>query len=119
MGERIIPTFITSYAQALEASEKIRELAPAYILSPHYGLLSGADAKSFPAKSREASERVADFVMKRHRSGKTDAEIVNDYLDEYYYRIIQPSGKQPFAATLVNAEAMIPRLIAELERPAG
>jgi glyoxylase-like metal-dependent hydrolase (beta-lactamase superfamily II) len=114
-GTDIIPTFITSYAQALEAAENIRELAPVFILSPHHGVVSGTDAKTFPAKSKEASERFADFVMKRHRAGKTKAEIIEDYLDEYYYRVIYRTGKQPLAAMLANVEAMIPRLIAELE----
>jgi glyoxylase-like metal-dependent hydrolase (beta-lactamase superfamily II) len=113
-NSEIIPTFITIYRQALAAAEKIREIAPAYILSPHHGLLEGEEARAFPQKSREASERFADFVMKRHRAGLSYEQIIADYLDEYYYRVLKPMGKQPLAAALANAEAMIPRVIAEL-----
>jgi glyoxylase-like metal-dependent hydrolase (beta-lactamase superfamily II) len=113
-GTEIDPTFITSYTQSLEAIEQIKEIAPPFILSPHHGIIFGADAKAFPERAKEANERFANFVMKRFNSGKTEAEIMQDYLDEYYDKLIKPTGKQPLAAVIANAEAMIPRLIAEL-----
>jgi glyoxylase-like metal-dependent hydrolase (beta-lactamase superfamily II) len=110
----INPTFITGYAQALNASKQIKEIGARYILTPHYGLISGKEALNFPDKTRTANEAFADFIMSRHNRGLTDEEILRDYLAEYYEKLIRPTGKQPLAAVLANVRVTIPRLITEL-----
>ncbi|MDR1068263.1 MAG: MBL fold metallo-hydrolase [Clostridiales Family XIII bacterium] len=111
----VVPTFITSYAQSLDAASRMEEIAAPSILSPHYGLLSGDDALLFPARAREACEVFADFVLSRHQSGMTYDEIVRAIHTAYYDALLLPTGKQPLAAFITNAKAVIPRLIAELE----
>jgi len=115
IGDTVDPTFITSYTQALVAAEKMKETGAQYILMPHFGLIEGDAALSFPNMARESIESFADFVMSRHRSGLSYEEILRDYLTEYYDNLIKPTGKQPLAAVLANAKVMIPRVIAELE----
>jgi glyoxylase-like metal-dependent hydrolase (beta-lactamase superfamily II) len=114
----INPTFITSYKQALTAANQMKEIGAAHIITPHFGLISGADAREFPDKARETIETFADFVMSRHNLGLSEDEILRDYLTEYYDKLVKPTGKQPMPAVLANARAMIPRLICELENSA-
>jgi glyoxylase-like metal-dependent hydrolase (beta-lactamase superfamily II) len=114
-GKQINPTFITGYAQALSVSKQMKEIGAKYILTPHYGLISGTEALEFPDKTRAANEAFAEFVMSRHNRGLTEDEILRDYFAEYYEKLIRPTGKQPLPAVLANVRVMIPRLITELE----
>jgi glyoxylase-like metal-dependent hydrolase (beta-lactamase superfamily II) len=109
-----IPTFITSYAQSIEAANRMEEIDAPFLLTPHYGLLSGDDAALFPRRAREACEAFADFVLSRHKHGKSNDEIIRDVQADYYDVFLRPTGKQPLAAFITNAKAVIPRLIAEL-----
>ncbi|MDR0817541.1 MAG: MBL fold metallo-hydrolase [Clostridiales Family XIII bacterium] len=109
------PAYIVSYAQSLKAIDLIDELNPSHILSPHFGLVTGDEAQSYAKRAREATEESAEFILSRHRAGKSEYEILEDYTEHYYNMDLKKTGEQPEAAFIINTKAMIPRLIREHE----
>jgi glyoxylase-like metal-dependent hydrolase (beta-lactamase superfamily II) len=114
IGDAVYPGFLSDYDQAIETIERIKTLAPAHILSPHHGVLSGEDAKNFPMVAKVAAESTYDFVLSRHRAGMGRDKILEDYRVEMFDKLIGPSGLQPVEAFMVNAEVMVDRLIADV-----
>jgi glyoxylase-like metal-dependent hydrolase (beta-lactamase superfamily II) len=112
-GDIVWPSFMTSYRDSLTAIDFVERLAPAYLLLPHSGLVSGEDAKAYPAIVREETKQKADFILSRHRAGMTEEDIIRDFVTEYYDAIIRETGLQTEESFTANAEALIPRLIAE------
>jgi glyoxylase-like metal-dependent hydrolase (beta-lactamase superfamily II) len=114
-GDVVWPAFLTSYRDSLESIALVERLAPEHLLLPHAGLISGGEAKAYPAAVREETERKADFVMSRHNAGMSDDEIADEFTTAYFYGAIMDTGMQPIESFAANAHALIPRLIAERE----
>lgn len=112
-GDIVWPSFVTSYRDSLAAIDLIERLGPKHLLLPHSGLLSGEDAKAYPDIIREETEQKAAFILSRHRDGMTEAEIIRDFIEEYFEGLIRATGLQTEESFTANAEALIPRLIAE------
>ncbi|MDR0596746.1 MAG: MBL fold metallo-hydrolase [Clostridiales Family XIII bacterium] len=112
-GDIVWPSFMTSCRDSLAAIDLIEKLAPCHLLLPHSGLLSGEGAKAFPAHIRRETREKAEFILSRHHSGMDEDSIVRDFTREYYDGVIRATGMQTKESFVANAEALIPRLIAE------
>jgi len=106
--------FLVSYKEALLTIEMIRQLAPRYILSPHYRVLTESESAEYPNKAKKEATETADFILSRHKAGASFDEIYSDFVEKYYNQTIRSSGYQPRFAFEVNAKALIPRLIEEM-----
>jgi glyoxylase-like metal-dependent hydrolase (beta-lactamase superfamily II) len=116
-GGIVWPAFLTSYRDSLASIALLERLAPEHLLLPHAGLISGAEAKAYPALVREETEAKADFILSRHRAGMSEDDIAKDFIQEYFDGLIRDTGLQPRESFEANAYIMIPRLIAEAECP--
>ncbi|MDR0520040.1 MAG: MBL fold metallo-hydrolase [Clostridiales Family XIII bacterium] len=113
LGDIIWPSFMSSCRDSLASIDLIERLAPDYLLLPHSGLLSGDDAKAYPARIREETLQKSEFILSRHRSGMPENDIVEAFVKEYFDGIIRATGVQTEESFVANAEALVPRLIAE------
>jgi glyoxylase-like metal-dependent hydrolase (beta-lactamase superfamily II) len=114
-GGILLPAFLTSYRDSLKSIDLVEQLAPEHLLLPHAGLMSGDEAKTYPAAIRGEAERKADFILSRHREGMSADDIAKDYIEEYYDGLIRATGLQTRESFTANAYALIPRLIAEYD----
>jgi glyoxylase-like metal-dependent hydrolase (beta-lactamase superfamily II) len=108
-------SYIVSYRQTQQTIDGIDDLAPAYLISPHHGLVSGTEAEAYAGKAREAAAESAGFILSCYREGKSSDEIIAAYTEKYYNLDLLKSGLQPEYAFMINTTAMIPRLIREYE----
>lgn len=109
----IMPAFMSSYQATLDSIAFLEQLRAKHIHIPHQGVVSGAETEGFFAKCREAAEEHAEFVLEAYRNGHDPEEIAKLYQAKYFTGIV--AGIQPEAAFVVNAQAMIPRLLQEME----
>jgi glyoxylase-like metal-dependent hydrolase (beta-lactamase superfamily II) len=107
----VFPTFIVSYRDSLDAIARAEGLAPRRILISHSGPESGNGVAEYFKDARAAAEEVAEWVLGEHGLGKGMDEIMRDYTAKFYTNRIDKY--QPAKAFMLNAEAMIPRLIRE------
>jgi glyoxylase-like metal-dependent hydrolase (beta-lactamase superfamily II) len=115
-GDTIWPAFLTSYHDSLDSIALLERLAPDHLLLSHAGLISGDDAKAYPAAIREETKQKADFIMSRHNAGMSNDEIADEFITAYFYGAIKETGMQPIESFEANIHALIPRLIAEWEQ---
>jgi glyoxylase-like metal-dependent hydrolase (beta-lactamase superfamily II) len=109
----VLPAFLTSYRDSQDAIALVERLAPEHLLLPHAGLISGAEAKAYPSRVREESEKQAYFILSRHRAGMSEEDIVTEYISEHFDKHIRDTGLQPRESFAANAHVLVPRLIAE------
>jgi amidohydrolase len=114
-GDVVWPAFLTSYRDALDSTALIERLAPEHLLLPHAGLISGDEAKAYPAAMREETKRKADFVLSRHNAGMPSEKIEEEFITAYFDGVIKATGMQSRESFAVNAHELVPRLIAEQE----
>jgi glyoxylase-like metal-dependent hydrolase (beta-lactamase superfamily II) len=114
-GGEVIPAFIVSYRDAMQAIERVESLAPQHILLSHstFGVTSDEAVNDFLREARAAAQAAADTILMTHKQGKDFKEILDEYREKFY--IGSCRLYQPLDAFLSNTRAMIPRLIAEAE----
>lgn len=113
-GDRgVLTAFIIGYRMSLDAIDRCEAVGAARLLIPHSGLLTGDAAATFFSRSRAAAEKTADFILRCHRQGMDDEAIVRAYTAACFTP--ERARLQPREAFLLNARAMIPRLIREWE----
>lgn len=108
----VMTSFITSYHDALQAIETCMQQNAATIIPSHSLALAGAEMQQFWASVQEGMEIVRVQVLEWLDAGLSVEEIVQAYKQEWYnpeYEAVQPE-----AAFMLNAQAMIPRLLREL-----
>jgi glyoxylase-like metal-dependent hydrolase (beta-lactamase superfamily II) len=110
----LFPAFIVSYKDSMDAIARAESMAPQRILVSHSGPECGDAAAKYFKDARATAEEVAEWILREHRLGKSIDEITRDYTARFYTNRI---GKyQPSNAFMLNAEAMIPKLIEEYEK---
>jgi glyoxylase-like metal-dependent hydrolase (beta-lactamase superfamily II) len=112
-GDILWPAFLTSYRDSLESIALVERLAPGHLLLPHAGLISGEEAKDYPAAIRRETEAKAGFILSRRRAGMPEDDIAKEFIAEYFDGLIRDTGLQPRESFEANAHILIPRLLAE------
>lgn len=111
---KVSPAFITGYRDTLDSIAKCAALAPKSILLSHSPLIAGADAGRFWDYAKQAAEDVFHFVRQGHEQGLPAEEIIEQYRARWYPALF--ADVQPEIAFMMNAEAMVPRLLKEIEQ---
>jgi glyoxylase-like metal-dependent hydrolase (beta-lactamase superfamily II) len=107
------PAFVVSYRDSVETIKRAQRMAPQRILISHFGPESGDGATRYLKDALAAAESAAEWILAEHRSGKDVDEIARAYVAEFYER---RAAKYPISeAVMMNALAMVPRLIEESE----
>lgn len=111
----VTPCFIVGYGMTLDSIERSRQLRAERVLVSHTGLVPDGDVELFFNKSRQAVEEAVDLLVEMHESGCDDDAIIDALLQKYY---IGSADLQPKRAFVLNAQALIPRVLQELgKRP--
>ncbi|QDR81645.1 MBL fold metallo-hydrolase [Sporomusa termitida] len=101
----VYPGFITSYTDAIDSIYKCRAANPRFIISPHLGLLSAAEAAGYWDKCLTAIGDTRKFILGLFAQGYTNEEILTAY--EKNFRDEESRLEQPFSAFALNAQGMI------------
>lgn len=104
----ILPSYLVGYQMAIESIEKVEKLDITSILVPHYGLLEGADAKSFLANMKYSAEKNALELLDSIKKGLSDEEIIEQFKEKYWHGYVREI--YPEDALHLNTSIMI-RLI--------
>jgi glyoxylase-like metal-dependent hydrolase (beta-lactamase superfamily II) len=110
-ASKVVPSFIVSYKSSMESIDRIEGLSPSRILIAHSGHESGDGVGEYLKKARAAARETAEWILEEHGLGKSVDEIAESCAKRFF---IGPTREyQPIEAFMLNARAMIPRLIAE------
>lgn len=109
---KVSSAFVNSYSMALDSIDRLARIRAKHVLVPHLGVISGDDAATYFARARQAAEHTADFVLDQYRLGKSETEILDAFRLAFYDDEV--ASIQPEAAFIINAKALIPRLISEM-----
>lgn len=81
----VVPECLVSSRMSFESIERVKQLAPSCILSPHYGELKGEQAEWFLRRARESLGETVDMICSALRAGESKAAIAQRYKDRYYH----------------------------------
>ena len=108
-----LPSFLVGYQMTLDSIRKAGEMDIDAMVIPHYGLVSGEEAREYLARGEETARKSADMILKQLSQGKTTEEIL-DYLTAVLYtEQVKPS--YPYDAFRMNTEIMINLIRKELQ----
>ena len=100
-----MPSFLVGYQMTLDSIRKAGEMDIDQMLLPHYGVVSGAEARDYLANGQKTAQQTADLILGQLAQGKTTEEIL-EYLTEILYTDrVKPA--YPYAAFRMNTEIMI------------
>ena len=100
-----MPSFLVGYQMTLDSIRKAGEMDIDQMLLPHYGVVSGAEARDYLANGQQTARRTAELILEQLAQGKTTEEIL-EYLTEILYTDrVKPA--YPYAAFRMNTEIMI------------
>lgn len=111
--DRVLPAYLVGYKMALDSIEKTKRLDVERILVPHYGLLSGNNAKLYISKAKESAVEFANNIKKKLENNLAKEQLVKEFLDEVYHGYIKEI--YPIDAIVLNTNIMIDLLKKELE----
>lgn len=108
---RMYPAFITSCAEAIDSIRRCRQLQPAYIISPHYGLVDAAATAAYWENCLQAIGETREFILQLAARGYPEEQILTEY--ERLFRDEQSRQEQPGSAFRLNARGMIKTVLRE------
>ena len=82
--EKVLPSYLIGYQIALDSISKVENLDIESILVPHYGLISGDDAKNYIKNGKINAEETAKEIVEIIKKGGSDEDAVKYFLDKYY-----------------------------------
>ena len=103
-----LPSFLVGYGMTMASIEKAMMLDIDQLLIPHFGPVSGEEARNYLAGGQRSARESADLILAQLAQGKTDEEILAYLTEVLYTDRVRPS--YPEAAFRMNTEIMI-RLI--------
>ena len=99
------PSFLVGYEMTLDSIRKAQRLEIRQLLIPHYGLVSGIEARDYLTCGEETARHSAKMIRDQLAQGKTSQEIL-EYLTEVLYTE-QVAPAYPYDAFRMNTEIMI------------
>ena len=101
----VVPECLVSSRMSFESIERVRQLAPSRILSPHYGELKGEQVEWFLRRAEESLRETVDMICSSLRAGESKAAIAERYKDRYYHGYV--CEVYPIDAMNLNTGIMI------------
>ena len=106
IGEGIyLPSFLVGYQMTLDSIRKAESLDIEQMLIPHYGLVSGDEARKYLSNGQQTAQQSADLILSQLAQGKNTEEILAYLTDILYTERVKPA--YPYAAFRMNTEIMI------------
>ena len=100
---------LITFRGALEHIERLRNLPIRVYVSPHYGVLAGAEIADMWVSVDFWADYIRNFVVSRHEQGQPLEKITTAYKDIFYWGGTAPY--QPEAAFDINVSYAIPTII--------
>ncbi|MBE6931007.1 MAG: MBL fold metallo-hydrolase [Ruminococcaceae bacterium] len=110
----VLPCYIIGYQMTMDSIAKCAALAPQDMLVPHWGLLPAGTTGTFLANAAVEAEKLYNFILEGHDAGLDADGIVAKYRERYYTPEV--ARCQPEKAFLLNANALVPRMLKEAGR---
>lgn len=101
-------SFLVGYQMTLDSIAKAKKLDIQQILLPHYGVVSGQEARNHLTEGERVTRDTANLILEQLHAGKTTEEILSFLTERFYSEQIRPV--YPYDAFCMNSEIMI-RLI--------
>ena len=99
------PSFLVGYQMTLDSIRKAGEMDIDRMLIPHYGVVSGEEARNYLANGQKTAQQSADLILGQLSQGKTTEEILEYMTGILYTDRVKPG--YPYAAFRMNTEIMI------------
>ena len=100
-----LPSYLVGYEMTLNSFAKAKQLDIESILVPHYGLVSGEQAKTFLRHSERASVDTADRITEIFQNGGTFDDAMAYFTDAIYKEHVRPT--YPIDAFKLNTTILI------------
>lgn len=112
-GEGIyLPSFLVGYQMSLDSIRKAQGLEIDQLLIPHYGVVSGGEARDYMENGLRTAQQSAQMILEQFTHGKTTEEILAYMTDLLYTEQVKVG--YPYAAFRMNSEIMINQVRKEL-----
>lgn len=109
---RIVPSYLVGYQMTLDSIQKVKHLPVLQLLSPHLGLLSAEQTAFFLENMEKSNREAADFLLKLLKSGLSDQQIVQKFLDRFCHGYIK--AIYPEEAARLNTSIIVTLIRKEL-----
>jgi len=100
-----LPSYLVGYEMTLNSFARAKRLELESILIPHYGLVSGEQAKTFLRHSERASIATADKITEIFQNGGTFDDAMAYFTDAIYKEHVRPT--YPIDAFKLNTTILI------------
>lgn len=107
-----LPSYLVGYQLTMESFRKVKSLEIDSILIPHYGIVSGQEARRYLNRSERAASDTAAMIQQSLEAGQTHPEILQTLTRCLYQSHIAPV--YPPDAFELNTGIMIRLIEAEL-----
>ena len=107
-----LPSFLVGYQMSLDSIRKAQELEIDQLLIPHYGVVSGGEARDYMENGLRTAQQSAQMILEQLTHGKTTEEILAYMTDLLYTEQVKVG--YPYAAFRMNSEIMINQVRKEL-----
>lgn len=105
-GDRLIlPAILVGCKAALDSIDRVCALPIKKLVLPHRGLLDAWHTEFFLSHCKKATLIAIDFILSRLRSGMSNEEIVQEFVDKFWHDDVRL--KYPKAAIRLNTNIMI------------
>ena len=100
-----LPSYLVGYQMTLDSIRKAGELDVEQILLPHYGVVSGENARRYLSRGTETAEKNAMQIRTLLDSGNSVEEVLEFMTETIYTDQVKPV--YPYDAFRLNTEIMI------------
>lgn len=87
--DNVVPSYLVGYQMVLDSIGRVEKLGAEQILVPHYGVVSGDEAKLYLGKARESAVETAQEIVGMLKMGRTKAEIAEFFKNKFYHGYIK------------------------------
>ena len=111
---RIEPSVLTGFVDAIRSTELCQAQGAEVVISPHYGIVEGADPHRYFNDAMREIWGLHEFVRVRVKAGVTPDEILEQGIQEFWETRTISKEEHPLEAFSVNMKATI-RLVQKEE----
>ena len=108
-----LPSFLVGYQMALDSIRKAGELDIDFMVIPHYGPVSGEEAREYLRCGEETARKSAEMILNQISQGKSNGDILEFLTDALYTQQVKYS--YPYDAFRMNTEIMVNLIRNELQ----
>ena len=110
--DNVVPSYLVGYQMVLDSISRVEKLGAEQILVPHYGVVSGDEAKLYLKKARESAVETAQEIVGMLKMGRSKTEIAEFFKNKFYHGYIKVI--YPIDAMELNTGITIDLLAREL-----